>query len=305
MSERATLLYDIPGPKAKRFNVIVSVIFGILLAALVWWIISILASKDQLEADKWSPFLDGQNWTTYLLPGLWATLQAAFVSVVIALPIGALLGIARLSDHAWVRWPAGVVVEFFRSIPVIILMLFAFQLWFAVLGVSSPFAAVVIGLVLYNGSVLAEVVRAGILAVPRGQTEAALAIGLNKTQLMTIVLLPQAVTTMLPAVVSQLVVIVKDTALGGILVGYVELRRAANTSASFYGNLLPTYVVVAVIYIVINMSLSTFSHYLERKLRTRRGGGPVVEIDDAEENDLMASRQSVGVRNAPGVDESR
>ena len=121
-----------------------------------------------------------------------------------------------------------------------------------------------------------------------------MAIGLRKTQLMTIVLLPQAVTTMLPAVVSQLVVIVKDTALGGILVGYVELRRAANTSASYYGNLLPTYVVVAVIYIVINMSLSTLSHYLERKLRTRRGGGPVVEIDDAEENDLMASRQSVG-----------
>ncbi len=305
MSERATVLYDIPGPKAKRFNIIASVVFGIVLAALAWWIISILASKNQLEADKWSPFLEGQNWTTYLLPGLWATLQAAFVSVIIALPIGALLGIARLSDHAWIRWPAGVVVEFFRSIPVIILMLFAFQLWFAVLGVSSPFAAVVIGLVLYNGSVLAEVVRAGILAVPRGQTEAALAIGLNKTQLMTIVLLPQAVTTMLPAVVSQLVVIVKDTALGGILVGYVELRRAANTSASFYGNLLPTYVVVAVIYIVINVSLSTFSHFLERKLRTRRGGGPVVKIADADENDLMAARQSVGVTNAPGVDETR
>ena len=111
----------------------------------------------------------------------------------------------------------------------------------------------VIGLVLYNGSVLAEVVRAGILAVPKGQTEAALAIGLRKTQIMSIVLLPQALTSMLPAVVSQLVVIVKDTALGGILVGYVELRRAANTSASNYGNLLPTYVVVAVIYILINL----------------------------------------------------
>jgi len=140
MSERATVLYDIPGPKAKRLNVILSVVFGLLLALLAWWVISILASKNQLESAKWSPFLEGQNWTTYLLPGLWATLQAAFVSVIIALPIGALLGIARLSDHAWLRWPAGVVVEFFRSIPVIILMLFAFQLWFAILGVSSPFA---------------------------------------------------------------------------------------------------------------------------------------------------------------------
>lgn len=305
MSDRASVLYDIPGPKAKRLNLIISVLFGIALAALVWWVLSILASKDQLESAKWSPFLEGQNWTTYLLPGLWATLQAAVVSVIIALPIGALLGIARLSEHAWLRWPAGVVVEFFRSIPVIILMLFAFQLWFAVLGVSSPFAAVVIGLVLYNGSVLAEVVRAGILAVPRGQTEAALAIGLNKAQLMTIVLLPQAVTTMLPAVVSQLVVIVKDTALGGILVGYVELRRAANTSASFYGNLLPTYVVVALIYIVINMSLSTSSQYLERKLRTRGGGGRMVKIDDAAQNDLMAARQRVEVVGVPGVDEVR
>lgn len=303
MSERASVLYDIPGPKAKRLNVILSVVFGILLALATWWILSVLAEKDQLESDKWTPFLEAQNWTTYLLPGLWATLQAAFVSVIIALPIGALLGIARMSDHAWVRWPVGIIVEFFRSIPVIILMLFAFQLWFAILGTSSPFAAVVIGLVLYNGSVLAEVFRAGILAVPKGQTEAALAIGLNKTQLMTLVLLPQAVTSMLPAVVSQLVVIVKDTALGGILVGYVELRRAANTSASSYGNLLPTYVVVAVIYILINLALGYLSTYLERKLRTRRGGGKVVKIDPAAQNDLMAARQQIEILDQPGLDE--
>ena len=170
MSERASVLYDVPGPKAKRRNLIISIIFGVLLALLIWYVLSILASKNQLQADKWTPFLEAQNWTTYLLPGLWATLQAAAVSVVIALPIGALLGIARLSDHAWVRRPAGVIVEFFRSIPVLILMLFSFQIWFAIFGVSSPFAAAVIGLVLYNGSVLAEVVRAGILAVPRGQT---------------------------------------------------------------------------------------------------------------------------------------
>jgi glutamate transport system permease protein len=302
MSERASVLYDIPGPRARRTNVILSVIFGALLLLLAWYVISTLAGKNQLTAEKWSPFLEVQNWTTYLLPGLWATLEAAAVSVIIALPVGALLGVARLSDHAWVRWPAGVIVEFFRSVPVIILMLFAFQLWFAVLGVSSPFAAVVIGLVLYNGSVLAEVVRAGIGAVPRGQTEAALAIGLNKTQLMTIVLLPQALTTMLPAVVSQLVVVVKDTALGGILVGYVELRRAANTSASSYGNLLPTYIVVAVIYIVINLMLSTLSTYLERKLRTRRGGKRVEVTFAGEQTDLLG-RQDVTIVDVPGIDE--
>jgi len=303
MSERASVLYDIPGPKAKRFNLIMSVIFAAFLLLLAWYVIATLASKNQLTADKWSPFLEIQNWTTYLLPGLWATLEAAAVSVVIALPIGALLGVGRLSDHAWIRVPVGVVVEFFRSIPVIILMLFAFQLWFAILGVSSPFAAVVIGLVLYNGSVLAEVVRAGIQAVPKGQTEAALAIGMNKTQLMTIVLLPQALTTMLPAVVSQLVVVVKDTALGGILVGYVELRRAANTSASNYGNLLPTYVVVAIIYIIINLLLNSLSHYLERKLRTRKRGGKVIKIDAGTQGDLMAARQEIEILDVPGIDE--
>lgn len=305
MSERASVLYDIPGPKAKRLNLIFSVVFAALLALVAWWVISVLVSKNQLTAEKWSPFVEGQNWTTYLLPGLWATLQAAFVSVIIALPVGALFGVARLSDHSWIRWPAGVIVEFFRSIPVIILMLFAFQLWFALLGTSSPFAAVVIGLVLYNGSVLAEVFRAGILAVPKGQTEAALAIGLSKSQLMTLILLPQAITSMLPAVVSQLVVIVKDTALGGILVGYVELRRAANTSASAYGNLLPTYVVVAVIYIVINLALGYLSVYLERKLRTRRGGGKVIHIDIAEQSDLMSARQNIEILEEPDLGEFR
>ncbi|HEY5881820.1 MAG TPA: ABC transporter permease subunit, partial [Nakamurella sp.] len=140
---------------------------------------------------------------------------------------------------------------------------------------------------------------------PKGQTEAAYAIGLRKTQLMTLILLPQAITSMLPAVVSQLVVIVKDTALGGILVGYVELRRVAGNSASAYGNLLPTYFVVAIIYILINLALGALSTWLERKLRTRRGGGKVVQIDPAAQTDLMAARQEIEILDAPGIDEYR
>jgi len=244
MSERASVLYDIPGPKAKRFNLIISVIFAVLLALLTWYVLSILASKNQLEAAKWTPFLEAQNWTTYLLPGLWATLQAAAVSVVIALPIGALLGIARLSDHAWVRRPAGVIVEFFRSIPVLILMLFAFQIWFAIFGVSSPFAAVVIGLVLYNGSVLAEVFRAGILAVPHGQSEAAYAIGMRKSQVMTSILLPQGVKIMLPAIISQCVVALKDTSLGYAILA-PGLTAVGKAIFSQFSNQLQTAIVLA------------------------------------------------------------
>ncbi|SDP12212.1 glutamate transport system permease protein [Nakamurella panacisegetis] len=272
-----TVLYDAPGPRARRLNLVLSVLFAALLLAALWWMLSVLGSKGQLDWAKWKPFTQGSTWTTYLLPGLWNTVKAALLSVVIALPISALLGIARMSDHAWIRWPAGVVVEFFRAIPVLILMLFAFTLWFTLFSASSPLAGVVIGLVLYNGSVLAEIVRAGLRSLPRGQSEAAAAIGLTKSQTMTAILLPQAVTVMLPSVVSQMVVILKDTALGGILVGYVELRRAGGTAASFYKNLLPTYVVIAAIYIALNLALGLAASYLERRLRTRGGqrpGGP-------------------------------
>ncbi len=274
-------MYDHPGPKARLRNLIYSIVFAALLVAAVWWVIDVLADNGQLTAEKWKPLIEAQNWTTYLLPGLWNTIKAALISVVIALPLGAILGVARMSDHSWIRWPASVVVEFFRSVPVIILMVFAFQLWFSAVGSSSPLAAVVIGLVLYNGSVLAEVFRAGVRALPLGQTEAAVAIGLRKTQVMTNVLLPQALTAMLPAIVSQLVVILKDTALGGILVGYVELRRAAGTSASNYQNLLPTYVLVSVIYIVLNLTLTTSASILERRFRRGRKGAKVVDAGAA------------------------
>jgi glutamate transport system permease protein len=169
--------------------------------------------------------------------------------------------------------------------------------------VSSPLAGVVIGLVLYNGSVLAEVVRAGILALPKGQTEASQAIGLSKSQTMLSVLLPQAVTSMLPAVISQLVVIVKDTALGGLLIGYVELRRTANTMGSFYGNLLATYAVVAVIFIVVNLALSGSAGWLERRLRNRRGGRTATVLLAGLEGDARnaVGVPDVGAAGAPGM----
>lgn len=288
MSDRATVLYDHPGPRAKRVNLIISVIAGLGLLALLWYVYVTLDGKGQLDAAKWEPFLDSQTWTTYLLPGLWNTLKAAAVSVLIALPIGALLGIARLSDHVWIRWPAGVIVEFFRAVPVLILMVFASALWFTFFSSSSPFAAVVIGLVLYNGSVLAEIFRAGINSLPKGQTEASMAIGLSKSQMMTSVLLPQALTAMLPAVVAQLVVVVKDTALGGILVGFVELRRSAQVAASQYGNILATYVVIALIYIALNLLLGLLASYLEKRMRRR--GGKSVKVDQAA---MMAERSNV------------
>ena len=283
------VLYDAPGTRAKRRNILYTVIFLVLFALAAWWVIAAMADKGQLASEKWSPFVtDSKVWGTYLLPGLLETLKAAALSIVIALPVGALLGIGRLSDHVWVRTPVGVVVEFFRSIPVLLMMLFASQLFAEYTNVSSdirPLYAVVTGLVLYNASVMAEIVRAGILSLPTGQTDAAKAIGMRKGQTMASVLLPQAVTAMLPALVSQLVVIVKDTALGGAILGLSELLAQNRTITANYGaNTIAAFTVIALIYIALNFSLTTFAGWLERRLRRgKKSTGAVLAANDVQE----------------------
>jgi glutamate transport system permease protein len=284
----SSLLYDAQGPRAKRRNVLFTVVFLLALAAVLWWVYSTLKDKGQLEWVLWEPFFtSSEPWSTYIWPGLQNTLKAAALAMIIALPLGAVFGIARLSEHAWIRVPAGIVVEFFRAIPVLILMIFGLALFAEYTNVSSddrPLYAVVTGLVLYNAAVLAEIVRAGILSLPKGQSEAAMAIGLRKSQEMRIVLLPQAVTAMLPAIVSQMVVIVKDTALGGAVLTFPELLASANTMSGYYGaNVLASFTVVAVIFIALNFALTSFASWLERRLRrAKKSTGAVVGADDAE-----------------------
>ncbi|MEU9143510.1 amino acid ABC transporter permease [Streptomyces sp. NPDC048349] len=295
-----SVLYDTPGPKAKIRNWIYTAVFVVLVGLALWWILDRMADKNQLEAAKWSPFItDGQIWTTFLLPGLGETLKAGVIAMVIALPLGALLGIARLSDHAWVRVPVGTVVEFFRAIPVLMLMIFSSALYVMLGTVSSdvrPLYAVVTGLVLYNASVIAEIVRAGILSLPRGQTDAAKAIGMRKGQIMTYVLVPQAVTAMLPALVSQLVVILKDTALGGAVLGFADLMSMNRQISANYSNTIATMVVIAVLYIAVNFALTTFASWLEKRLRkSKKGTGAVVEGDVAE----VDAGGAAGVGKAP------
>ncbi|MDH6701145.1 amino acid ABC transporter permease [Streptomyces griseoviridis] len=283
----SSVLYDAQGPRAKQRNILLTGVFLVAAAAVLWWVYASLSDKGQLDWEKWKPFFSGtEAWTTYILPGLKNTLIAAALSMLIALPLGAVLGIARLSDHRWVRVPVGAVVEFFRAIPVLILMIFGLALYSEYSNVSSddrPLYAVVTGLVLYNASVLAEIVRAGILSLPKGQTEAAHAIGLRKTQTMVSILLPQAVTAMLPAIVSQLVVVVKDTALGGAVLTFPELLASANTMSGYYGaNTIASFTVVAVIFVALNFSLTTFAGWLEKRLRNRKkSSGAVLSADDA------------------------
>ncbi|MFF4500456.1 amino acid ABC transporter permease [Streptomyces sp. NPDC001401] len=283
-----SVLYDAPGPRAKRRNVLFSVVFVALLALLAWGIWRTMDDKGQLKWSLWQPFTTSEAWTTYLLPGLGNTLKAAALAMVIALPLGAFFGIARMSDHRWMRVPAGVVVEFFRSIPVLLLILFTNEFYARSTNVTTadrPLYAVVTGLVLYNASVLAEIVRAGILALPKGQTEAAYAIGLRKGQTMTSILLPQAVTAMLPAIVSQLVVIVKDTALGGVMIGYPELLNARSTFAANYADVIQSFIGVAAIFIAVNFLLTSFASWLEGRLRrSKKSTGAVLTEDTVEVN---------------------
>ncbi|OKK22827.1 amino acid ABC transporter permease [Streptomyces sp. CB00455] len=293
----SSVLYDTPGPRAKARNWIYSGVFVALFALAAWWALSLMAEKGQLEADKWTPFVtDSRVWTTFLIPGLLETLRAAAIAMVIAIPLGALLGIGRLSDHSWVRVPVGAVVEFFRAIPVLMLMLFGFSLYVQFADVSSdlrPLYAVITGLVLYNAAVIAEIVRAGVLSLPSGQTDAAKAIGMRKGQIMVHVLIPQAVTAMLPALVSQLVVILKDTALGGSLLGLGELLSMNRQISANYSNTIATLVVIALIYIVVNFGLTTFASWLEGRLRkSKKGSGAVVGV--AEVSDLATGGNSGG-----------
>ncbi|MEU6208571.1 MULTISPECIES: amino acid ABC transporter permease [unclassified Streptomyces] len=296
----SSVLYDTPGPKAKVRNWIYTGVFLVLMGLALWWVLAVMADKNQLDADKWTPFVtDSQIWTTFLLPGLVETLKAGLIAMVIALPLGAILGIARLSDHAWVRVPVGAVVEFFRAIPVLILMIFSSAVYVTLGTVSSdlrPLYAVVTGLVLYNASVIAEIVRAGILSLPRGQNDAAKAIGMRKGQTMIYVLVPQAVTAMLPALVSQLVVILKDTALGGAFLGFADLMSMNRQISANYSNTIATMVVIALIYIAVNFALTTFASWMEKRLRqSKKGTGAVVEGDVAE----VDAGGAAGVGKAP------
>ncbi|MFF8615711.1 amino acid ABC transporter permease [Streptomyces sp. NPDC015350] len=275
----SSVLYDAQGPRAKQRNILYTVLFILAAAGVLWWVYTSLDEKHQLDWVKWEPFFTSiQPWETYIWPGLQNTLKAAFFALIIALPLGALFGIGRLSDHRWVRVPAGIVVELFRAIPVLILMIVANAVYAEYTTIDTdvrPLYAVVTGLVLYNFSVLAEIVRAGIETLPKGQAEAAKALGMRKSQVMVFVLLPQAVTAMLPAIVSQLVVIMKDTALGGAMMTFSELLASVRPMSANYGaNTIACFTIIAVIFVLLNFALTSFASWLERWLRrTKKSKG--------------------------------
>ncbi|MFI9817046.1 amino acid ABC transporter permease [Saccharothrix variisporea] len=279
----ASVLFDIPGPKARLRYRLYAVLGIVVLVAGVGFVLYRFADSGQFDGAKWT-WLEYKNVQTTMLDALWNTIRAFLAGAVLAMVFGAIFAAGQLSDHKVVRVPAMVVVELFRAVPLVVLI-FIFHYG---IGLGAPFYSVVLGLTLYNGSVLAEVFRAGVLSLPRGQSEAAYAVGMRKTQVMTLVLLPQAVRAMLPAIISQLVVLLKDSALG-FLITYEELLYQARYLGGIFEfgrPLVPITIVVAAIYIAMCLLLTWFANYLEKRNRRNK---KVIDIEAKPAEDVVAA----------------
>lgn len=278
-SDSQTVLFDAPGPKALARHRLLTIVGALLALGLLYLVVAKLADRGQLTGAKWSPFADPAAWTEYLLPGLWGTVKAALLSVLFAGIFGIIFGMGRLSQVTAIRWFCGAVVEFFRAVPVYMMMVFAYYGWFArtpsIPADVAPLLAVVLALTLYNGSVIAELVRSGVFALPKGQREAGLSIGLTDSQTLRTIQLPQALKAMLPALVGQLVVVLKDSALGTAIT-YPELLTWSKTLGSAYSNTVPAYLFAALMFIALNYSLTKLASLIQERLsRAGTQAGPV------------------------------
>jgi glutamate transport system permease protein len=275
----SSVLYDIPGPRAKArhrlYAILGALVIGTVVAAALWK----LWQEEQIRAEQWA-FLTEPDILTALLEGLGATLSAAVLAILLAIVFGAVFAAGKLSDHAFLRGPSIVVIEFFRAVPVLLLIFF---LYLSLGDLLGTYWALVLALMLYNGSVLAEIFRAGVQAVPRGQREAAYAIGLRKGQVLRMIQAPQAVSTMLPAIISQCVIALKDTALG-YAIGAPEITRAGKLifTSIEYNNPIAVGLLLMAVFVTINYSLSRLARWLESRMR--RQGKQAVHLQDAGEN---------------------
>lgn len=278
MSAPHNPLFDVPGPKAILRDKIYTVVFSLVILGFLGWLAYTAYTRGIFD-DRWQVLWDPQKggqasadvWHSMLIRGLVeGTLKAVVLSVPIVVVTATILVIARASANRLLSVIAYVFTHVFRGIPVLLVM------YFGVLALSlSPLVSVVLGLVVYNTAVVAEILRAGIAALPNGQREAGLSLGLRPLSVLLRIQLPQAVRIMLPALVSQVVVLLKDTSLG-FIIAYYELLTVTKNNYNYFGE--PTTVVfvlvAAVIYIAVNMAVSRFAHWLEERLsRTRTSVG--------------------------------
>lgn len=295
----SSVLYDVPGPKAIARNRILAVITALLVLAGIAWVIWRFAVTGQFTAKKWELFTYSSIWALFGEATL-NTLAAFAAAAVGALVLGFLLALGRLSDHAWVRVPVGWIIEILRAIPVLIFMMLLYY-GLPVVGIKmEPYWAVVIALIAYNGSVLAEVIRAGVESLPRGQSEAGYAIGLRKSGVMAFVLLPQAIRAMMPVIVAQLVVTLKDTALGFIITYHelLYLVKLLGSNAVYGSPLIPAAIVGGSIYVALCLALSYIARLLERRLK--RPDSALTPVDPMHHPvGDVTDTQLIGLQNVP------
>jgi glutamate transport system permease protein len=267
------VLYDQPGPRTRRRILVGSILAGVAFAVLVVLVLLRLAAGGQLTEEKWGPVLNPANpsfvalWTNLGL-ALLHNVEAAGLAMALSLLLGTLLALARITLPRWGRWSVAAPMEFLRGLPVVITIFFAARVMPA-LGVNLPLLwYLVIGLTAYNSVIIAEIVRAGLASLPRGQSEAAAAVGLTRGQALLSILLPQAFRAMLPALISQLVVIFKDTSLG-FVIQYVEVVRFAAIAIQELRNPLQLYLTIGAIFVLINYLLSRMAVWVERRLSHR------------------------------------
>ncbi len=297
----APFIGDALGPRARRITRLASAVSAVVIVGFVVVALSRLADRGQLDESRWEPFT---QWPVqrFFLQGLRATVEAAVVSMIGAIIVGALMALARLSRTPPLRWLATAYVEFFRGVPLILLIFFsAFGL--PAYGIElSVFWYLALGLIIYNGAVLGEIFRAGILSLDRGQSEAAYSLGMTYWQSMLLVVIPQAARRMIPAIVSQLVTLLKDTSLGAA-VTYFELLRRARVNGEFFQNPLQSLFVAAVLYIIVNFTLSRLARWLEVRQRRRYRSGAIA-VTGVEDLAVVGAHGEAAVerdRRAPAI----
>lgn len=265
----ASVLFDAPGPKTAARHRIFTGIAAVILLLILAGIIFQLQRKGQFAYVLWEPFVT-PNIVELLVKAVGQTLAAAVLAIVGAIVLGLVLGVGKLADSRVLRWPSWLVVEFFRAVPLLLLII---ATWFYIGAEpgAKGYIALVGGLILYNGAVFAEIFRAGINAVPKGQSEAAFAMGMSKAMVVRIIQLPQAIKIMLPSLISQAVVALKDTSLGyavlapGLTVGIKEVYRTFN-------NTIQAALVAALVYIVLNLLITWLGTLAQRRVMNANQG---------------------------------
>ncbi len=273
------VLYDNPGPRTRRRVLIGSVVVGILLLGVLALVLLRLAEQDQLTDERWGPIVNPFNsqflalWTG-LSKALLNNVIAAALAMVLSLALGTLLAVTRITSARWYRWAVVGFIELFRGLPVVIAIFFAYVV-LPEIGVDLPLLwYLVLGLTAYNSVIIAEIVRSGVASLPGGQAEAAAAVGLTRWQSLRLIQLPQAFRVMLPALISQLVVVFKDTSLGFIIL-YEESVRFVRIAIQSLDNPLQLFFALAVIFIVVNYLLGKLAEWVERRLsRSTATAGP-------------------------------